>query len=529
MSSNFHLSLFNTALYIRLSREDGDKEESDSVGNQRSLLTEYALSKGEFSLYQTYVDDGYTGTNFNRPAFQHMMADIEDGKVNCVIVKDLSRFGRDYIDTGQYLERRFPALGVRFISISDNIDSIRQSYDLLLPIKNIFNEQYARDISAKIHTTMKSKQKAGEFIGAFSSYGYKKSPLNKNNLITDPYAAEIVRSIFSMFTQGFGKQQIANHLNREGILCPAEYKRVNGENYKNGNHQDGSALWSYSTINSILHKEIYIGNMVQGTKMQTMRSPQKKIAQENWIIVEHTHDPIIDMNTWKLTKNLLHKRTRSPALAPAPNIFSGFIRCGDCGKTMVKNSWKKADGSKSSTFYCGTYKRNGKDFCSPHALPQKILEEIIHEDLNKILQNSGDISKFIQKVILSTTECIPNSSHEMEKIKNNLDRIRKLKKSVYEDYKDELITKEEFLSYHKDYLKKESLYQRQIETLSNNNTETSVNQTEFTSWSTYLTHNNDVLSLNREVITELIDQILVYEGHKIKIIYNFSNEANIIF
>lgn len=173
--------LYNTAVYIRLSKEDGDKEESDSVGNQKRLLTQHVKRQDDMVLYDIYVDDGYTGTNFNRPEFKRMIQDIEEGTVNCVIVKDLSRFGRDYIDAGRYLERIFPDLEVRFISITDNIDSMKQSYDLLLPIKNIFNEQYARDISKKVYTAVKTKQEAGEFIGSFPSYGYKKSPTNKKD------------------------------------------------------------------------------------------------------------------------------------------------------------------------------------------------------------------------------------------------------------------------------------------------------------------------------------------------------------
>ena len=207
------LNLFNVAVYIRLSREDGDKEESDSVGNQKKLLTEYVSRKDELILYDVYIDDGFTGTNFNRPAFKRMIKDIEAGKVNCVIVKDLSRFGRDYIDTGRYLEREFPELGVRFISITDGIDSMKQAYDMLLPIKNIFNEQYARDISKKVQTAVKTKQKAGEFIGAFTSYGYKKSPVDKNKLIIDEYSADVVRRIFSLYIKGYGKQKIAKLLN----------------------------------------------------------------------------------------------------------------------------------------------------------------------------------------------------------------------------------------------------------------------------------------------------------------------------
>ena len=174
-----------TAAYIRLSREDGDKEESDSVGNQRKLLTEYITVEENMVLYDVYIDDGYTGTDFNRPAFRRMIGDIEAGKVNCVAVKDLSRFGRDYIDTGRYLERYFPEKGVRFISVMERIDSRKQAYDLLLPIRNIFNEQYARDISEKVQTAVRTKQRAGEFVGAFACYGYRKSPADKNRLIVD--------------------------------------------------------------------------------------------------------------------------------------------------------------------------------------------------------------------------------------------------------------------------------------------------------------------------------------------------------
>ena len=235
--------LFIVAIYIRLSKEDGDKLESESVENQRKLIHHYLKGKEEFVVYDVYVDDGYTGTNFRRPNFERMIEDIEAGKVNCVIVKDLSRFGRDYIDTGKYLERYFPDKGVRFISISDNIDSMKQAYDMLLPIKNIFNEQYARDISGKVHASMTTKQKAGEFIGAFASYGYKKSPANKNKLVIDEYAAVVVRRIFDLYIKGNGKIRIAHILNEEGIVNPAEYKRLQGDNYQNSNRLDKTTVF----------------------------------------------------------------------------------------------------------------------------------------------------------------------------------------------------------------------------------------------------------------------------------------------
>lgn len=523
------LDLFNVAIYIRLSREDGDKEESDSVGNQRKLLAEYIAKKEDFILYDVYVDDGYSGTNFNRPSFQKMIADIEDGKVNCVVVKDLSRFGRDYIDTGRYLERYFPEMGVRFISVTDGIDSMKQAYDMLLPIKNIFNEQYARDISKKIQATVKSKQKAGEFIGAFTSYGYKKSPVDKNKLVIDDYAADVVRRIFSLYIQGYGKQRIAKLLNAEGILCPAEYKKVNGENYKNWNRLESTTYWSYSTINSILHREMYVGNMVQGTKHQRMRSKQKKMPKEEWIVVENTHEPIIDKATWEKAQALLQKRTRDLDLETNKNIFAGFVKCGDCGRAMAKNMWRRADGSKTYSLYCGTYKRNGKQYCTPHTLPMAVLEDIVLGDLKAIVDNVDNLKELVQSQSFTASKVKRIADKELSKIKAELERVKKLKKSVYEDYREELISKEEFLSYREDYLKKEELYSKQIEALEEKKNDNVTENVFETPWLKRLLELKDIEALDRDIVVEMISEIKVYENRKIKITYNFGNELEHLF
>lgn len=523
------LNLFNVAIYIRLSREDGDKEESDSVGNQRKLLTEYVSRHDNFILYDIYIDDGFTGTNFNRPAFQKMIADIEDKKVNCVVVKDLSRFGRDYIDTGRYLERIFPELGVRFISVSDNIDSIKQAYDMLLPIKNIFNEQYARDISNKIQATVKSKQKAGEFIGAFTSYGYKKSSVNKNKLVIDEYASEVVKRIFAMYAQGIGKQSIAKQLNAEGILCPSEYKKLNGENYKNCNRLKTTSYWTYSTINTMLHNEMYIGNMIQGKKHQRMRGKQHKVDKENWVRVENTHEPIIDRDTWDKVQKLLSKKHRDIDLETNKNIFAGFIKCGDCGRSMMKNFWRRADGSKSYSFYCGTYKRSGKDYCTPHTLPFQVLNDIVLGDLKAIIRNVENLQELIKKQSCTELKIKNSTNTELIKVKAELERVKKLKKSIYEDYKDELISKEEYLSYREDYQQKEALYSKQIETLEAKKKETVTEDVFETPWLKRLLELKDIEELDRDIVVEMIDEITVYENRKIKIRYNFGDELEHLF
>lgn len=519
---------FYVALYIRLSREDGDKEESDSVANQRKLLLDYIEEHAEFILVDIYIDDGYSGTNFERPEFKRMIKDIEDGKINCVIVKDLSRFGRDYIDTGRYLERFFPEMDVRFIAISDGIDSMKQAYDMMLPIKNIFNEQYARDISKKIQATVKTKQHSGEFIGSFASYGYKKSPIDKNKLVIDEYPAGIVKRIFNMYISGVGKQKIARILTDEGILCPSAYKQLNGEHYRNINYKENT-YWTYSTINSILHKEIYIGNMVQGTKHQSMRGRQNRVAKEDWIVVSKTHEPIIDQETWDKAQSLLRRRTRQLDLASNQNIFAGFIRCGDCDAAMARVSWSRADGTKTDSFYCGTYKRYGRKYCTPHTLPLKLLEQIVLDDLKKIIQSIDDLEALVkQKPVNQKRNAEGKIQEQISKADAELGKIRKWKQSLYEDYKEGILTKEDYITYREDYIYKENLLLRQIESMRQIQAEDEENVLK-SPWVRRLLQLREVEKLDRVTIVEMIDKILVYDNRRIRIIYNFSNELEELF
>ena len=298
-----------TALYCRLSREDGDRMESDSIGNQRKLLEEYIENHPDLTATECYADDGYTGTNFQRPAFQRMLRDVESGRIRCVLVKDLSRFGRDYIETGRYLERWLPEHGVRFIAVTDNIDSARGAYDMMMPLKNLFNTQYARDISQKVKSSLRAKQQRGEFIGAFASYGYCKDPQNHNRLVIDPPAAEVVRRIFTLFENGTGKLRIARQLNEEGIPCPSEYKRLTGEKYRNNHRLAATTYWTYATIHRILQNEMYIGNMEQGRddRLQ-MHGKARRKERSLWTVVPGTHQPIIEQDQWRRVQTLLNAK-----------------------------------------------------------------------------------------------------------------------------------------------------------------------------------------------------------------------------
>ena len=520
MSGKKMTEKLQTAGYIRLSREDGDREESDSVLNQKKLLQSFISSREELEFREFYVDDGFTGTSFDRPAFRRMMRDIEKGNVGCVVVKDLSRFGRDYIDTGRYLERIFPEYGIRFISVTDQIDSSRKAYDMRLPIKNIFNEQYARDISEKIQATMREKQRAGEFIGAFASYGYQKSPSDRNRLIEDPYAAGVVRRIFSMFLQGMGKQAIARELNAEGILSPAEYKAVSGQKYRNGNCPEGQGGWTYSTVNNILHKEIYAGNMVQGTKHQKMRGRQKHVPREEWIIVPGTHQPLIDRETWEAAGRLLKKRTRRPSGQVSGSVLAGFMKCGGCGRAMVRTGWTRKDGGRSWAYYCGTYKRKGREFCAPHTVSMEAVLRILRTDLQILFRGAELPDNRLQRMEKQDAGA---GKEERTGIQAELERTRRLMRSVYEDFRDGLLSREEFETYREIYRKKEALYRQQLETQADAGAETEGSRIrraflilkEDSSW-----------ELTREMAGELIDHITVLEDRTLRIVYRFSGERS---
>ena len=284
--------------YLRLSKDDGDKAESDSIRNQRNLITGFVEQHKEIRLVDEYIDDGYSGTNFERPAFQRMLEDAKKNRINCIIVKDLSRLGRNYIETGRYLEKIFPLLGVRFIAINDHYDSADEANDsdqIIVPFKNLINDAYCRDISIKIRSQLDVKRKNGQFIGSFAGYGYLKDRDNRNHLIVDEYAAEIVKVIFKMKIDGFSSQRIAAKLNGMGVHPPMEYKRLCGMKYNSGFRSGSDPKWGVTSVNRILRNEVYTGTMVQGkTRKINYKVKQScPIEEENWIKVENTHEAII--------------------------------------------------------------------------------------------------------------------------------------------------------------------------------------------------------------------------------------------
>ena len=506
--------VWNTALYCRLSREDGDRPESDSISNQRDLLAGFIGERPDFRVADIYIDDGFTGTNFDRPAFRRMISDIEAGKIDCILVKDLSRFGRDYIEAGRYLERWLPAHGVRFLALGDGIDSERGAYDMMLPLKNLFNAQYAKDISEKVKTAMHTKQVRGEFIGAFACYGYLKDPENHNRLVVDPVAAPVVQRIFDLFDSGVGKVRIARILNEEGVPCPSEYKRLMGEKYTNNHRLSGTTYWTYATVHRILKTETYIGNLEQGRDVRVqMHGAAKRKDRADWVIVHGTHEPIILPEQWDRVQASLRSGAREPDFAQNVSPFAGFLRCGDCGRSMAKTTW---DGR---TFYtCGSYRRYGETACSRHYITLETLEEVVLADLNRVVASVGDLRKLAEQAARESQHSA-NAKDEKEKLDGALARVRRLRQSAYEDYRDGLICKEDFLRFRDDYAAQEQKLTAQRTALVESRTQGGASANP---WADALLTHGRITALDRRTIAETVREIRIFEGGKIEITYLFS-------
>lgn len=374
---------YHAALYIRLSKEDESEGPSQSVQNQESLLREF-VQQHRLSVYDTYIDDGWSGTSFDRPAFQRMIADIESKKVNMVITKDLSRLGRDYILTGHYMERYFPEHRVRYISLLDGIDTgVDSTANDITPFRAIMNDMYAKDISKKIKSVKRDKQRKGQFIGGKPVYGYKMHPTEKNKIVIDEEVAPIVRRIFALALSGMSCRNIATLLNQEGIPTPATYA-----NLPVARPGPYTGLWSSERISDMLQNETYIGNMVQGRSVKISYKSKKCLKQDpaNWVVVEGTHEPLVDRETFQKVRMLVNSRrhTRSRTY---DFLLKGLIFCHECGYPLAVLNRKNAKGEDVLYFVCRTYQRFTKaGVCTCHSIKEKTVTDVVIAKVRKACQ-----------------------------------------------------------------------------------------------------------------------------------------------
>ena len=374
---------YYAAMYLRLSREEKEPEsgktESNSIRSQRDMIRSYIRKQDNMEIYDIYVDDGFSGTDFDRPEFRRMMEDIEAGNVNCVIVKDLSRLGRDYIEAGRLIQKTFPAFSVRFIALTDYFDSLtadRNETALVVPVKNFVNDSYARDISNKVRSHQKVKREKGDFIGAFAVFGYKKSVDNKNRLVPDEYAASVVKKIFAWKIDGYSSLVIAGLLNGMGIPSPMEYKKIQGEKFQTGFATRIKAKWSAVAVNRILTNESYIGTLVQGKEEKINYKVKKSVKKPEgeWAKVQEAHEAVIAKEDFSIVQELLRVDIRAGSGDKRAHMYAGLLFCGDCMEPMIRrvNRYK---GKETVSFICSTKNRNGA--CSRHTIAEKDLNRLV--------------------------------------------------------------------------------------------------------------------------------------------------------
>ena len=372
------MQIFKVAGYIRLSKEDRIKDESNSVTNQKAIIESYIKKNEDLEFVDFYIDDGYSGTTFDRPEYKRMFKDIVDGQVNTIIVKDLSRFGRNHIQSDDYIENILPGYNVRFISIIDDVDSFNNPKSVCsieIPLKNLMNDQYARDISEKVRSTLKIKQLNGEFIGVTAPYGYLKNPKDKHKFIIDKEASYIVKKIFNMILLGKSRKEISEHLNSKNVLTPSLYK-LSKENINN-EKLIRSKKWNAEIVNRILRNETYTGTLIQNIKTKPNYRTDKLIDvnKDEWIINENHHEPIISKDKFDEVQQILNRKTKVNKNDDI-DLFSGYLKCSHCGSGLVIKKSKN-----QIYYYCSSYIKDKS--CLKYSINKKKLEQMVNDEIIK--------------------------------------------------------------------------------------------------------------------------------------------------
>lgn len=428
---------YKAALYCRLSVDDGNFGGSVSIETQKILLEQYCKDH-KITDYKFYCDDGCSGTNFDRPSFKKMLSDIDEGKINLVIVKDLSRFGRNYVEAGMYVQR-FTDSNIRFIAADDNYDSLVNSDDLLFPIKNVVNEMYARDVSKKTKAAKKAKARDGQFIGSKAPFGYKIDPNDRHHLIVDEPAAQVVKRIFRLASEGVGYNKMAKIFREEKVLTPIAYFNLNNPDYFKSDYWRKKFDWHVTSIRAILNNEVYLGKLVYGKQRnKSMKSKEKvRNPKEDWIVVENCHEPIITQELWDTVHKILNAKHR-PAKAGEVQMFAGLLYCSDCGHCLTYSQKQRKDGSYHGAYSCWMYKTHGKEYCASHYITFDTIYELVLIDIQRnLFQYRKNTDKF--KSILSrkyqsdSQKQAEQITLEYEQKQKRCEELDKIISRLYED------------------------------------------------------------------------------------------------
>lgn len=528
---------YRVAMYLRLSQDDEKydkdfKAESNSISNQRLQIQDYIDKNEEMELASEYVDDGYSGINFERPAFKEMMEDVITGSINCIVVKDLSRFGRDYIDSGRYLQRVFPSLDIRFIALNDNYDSFTASEtekNLVIPFKNFINDNYCRDTSAKVRSVCKVKRKQGQFISNYAPYGYEKDEEDKHKIVIDKEVEYVVRKIFSMKLEGYSSYSIAKHLNDNGIPSPMEHKKAKGIRYKTGFSTKAVAKWDTPAVNRILTNEVYIGTLQQGKREKINYKLDKVVSKDksDWIEIEDNHEAIIDPHDFEIVQKLLKCDIKAKNVGEKADLFSGLLFCKDCNAQMTKKVDKRG---KTPTIYyiCSSYNK-GQD-CSRHSIKQEELQRTVLEMIRHYIQCLGEYETISEKIkeMEVSYELFQRIDKRQEYTKKSKAKFELLKSSLYQDLKEGIIVEEEFYDMREFYtnriVESELILEKQSKEIARLYKKSLGNQNFLADIKKY----QNIGTLERGLLVRLVDKIYVLEDKKIEIQFNYDETIEIL-
>ncbi|MCL2106454.1 MAG: recombinase family protein [Oscillospiraceae bacterium] len=518
-----------TAIYIRLSREDGG-DESYSVKNQRQRLMaffESIASEEGMRLFDVYIDDGCTGTDSDRGAFQRMLSDIDEGKINCIIVKDLSRLSRNDWECKRYLQHLFVVKDIRFISLElPRLDSYKRPdeiYDLGVTMQSAYNENHCRETSIKVRGTFNAKRRAGEFIGAFAPYGYLKDPENKHKLIIDQEAAPVIKDIFHWFVrEGMSKNGIVRRLVELGIPCPTAYKRQNGMNYQNPMIVKTEPHWSARTVSEMLSNQMYLGHMVQGKqKVKSYKIHTRvNLPEEEWFIKENTHEPLIDQELFRMAQNLMLRDTCTPPGKSTLYPFAGFIRCADCGKAMCRRP------SKQNVYYaCRTNITTG--LCTRHSIRHDKLEEIVLAALQKQIELIDSFAELIGSINAAPARRAESARLEraLKTRRADLEKTHTLYDGLYADWKSGAISLEAYQRMKRKYEEKETVLKRDISRLEEEIRIAAQGMTSQNPCFEAFRKHRGLRELNRGIVADLISGIRIHEGGDVEIDFAFTESV----
>lgn len=525
-----------TALYARLSKDDDLVGDSNSIVHQKEILAKYAKEHG-FSNCEFYVDDGFSGTNFNRPNFQRLMADAEEGKLSTVIVKDMSRFGRDYIMVGYYTEIYFSNLNIRFIAINDNVDSSIQTENDLTPFKNVFNEWYAKDTSKKIRAVFKAKGNSGKHLTNNPPFGYKKNPNDKEKWIIDEEAAVTVKRIFEMFSNGVRMPEIARKLTQEKVETPTLYNLKHG--IKIRRTSEFPEIWSNATIKGILDQIAYAGHTVnfQTTKKSYKNKKQVRLPKEGWVIYRNTQEAIIDEKTFETVQQMRNVK-RAYTKFNEPNMFSGLLFCADCGNRLTIQ--RVAKNRNMDNFTCATYRKKKKGLCSSHRILVSELTEVVKSDLQKVceyvfLHEKEFTDEYLSGSKKETEKFQSKTKTEIKRLSERQEEIGKIIRKLYEDNVSGRITDERFDFLAKSYEDEgNDLKQKTIE-LQNALTASVQDEEKLSKFLKIVKAYTEIQELTPEILNSFIEKIYIgeterYDGRKmqdVEIIYKFVGAINL--